>query len=234
MSNFYDEILTYLKENRVSTTEVADALGKSGVIDDLIPINDNQYKVGKVKCIFTAFESNYDIHEQIKEVQKGDVVLVFEHECKGRALFGELVTKYLLLYRGANAVIVNGKIRDYAAIKREGFSIWARGRSPLGCFNQKAAPFPIERANVLQKMYENGIAICDDGGVVVIPQDRINEEMLDCLKRVEMKEDIWFFCLDLLKWDTKKIVCDKAYLNETELLSSIHLDRLKEVSKSLD
>ena len=41
-------------------------------------------------------------------------------------------------------------------------------------------------------------------------------------------KDIWSFCLDTLKWDTKKIVCNKDYLNETDLLSSIHLDQLKE------
>ena len=49
-----------------------------------------------------------------------------------------------------------------------------------------------------------------------------------------MQEDIWFFCLDTLKWDTKKIVCDKAYLTEQGLLSSIHIEQLKELEKPLD
>ena len=51
--------------------------------------------------------------------------------------------------------------------------------------------------------------------------------MLARLNHIEMQEDIWFFCLDTLKWDTKKIVCEKAYLKETNLLSSVHLENLK-------
>lgn len=50
----------------------------------------------------------------------------------------------------------------------------------------------------------------------------------------EMQEDIWFYCLDTLKWDTKKIVCDKAYLTEQDLLSSVHINQLQELNKSLD
>ena len=34
-----DKVIDYLVRNRVSTTEVADALGKTGVVPDLMPIN---------------------------------------------------------------------------------------------------------------------------------------------------------------------------------------------------
>lgn len=33
-----DKVIDYLVRNRVSTTEVADALGKTGVVPDLMPI----------------------------------------------------------------------------------------------------------------------------------------------------------------------------------------------------
>jgi hypothetical protein len=70
--------------------------------------------------------------------------------------------------------------------------------------------------------------------VTVIARNLLNDEMLKRLHRIEMQEDIWFFCLDTLKWDTKKIVCDKAYLTQTDLLSSVHVDQLKELNKPLD
>ena len=62
----------------------------------------------------------------------------------------------------------------------------------------------------------------------------LDGNMLTRLHRLEMQEDIWFFCLDTLKWDTKKIVCEKAYLQETGLLSSVHVEQLKELNKPLD
>jgi hypothetical protein len=125
-------------------------------------------------------------------------------------------------------------VRDAACLRREGYAVWSEGVSPLGCFNIPVDPFPEDIKNELKKKYEGGIAVCDDGGVTVIPQDLLNENMLNRLHRIEMQEDIWFFCLDTLKWDTKKIVCDKDYLTEQGLLSSIHIEQLKELNKPLD
>ena len=72
----------------------------------------------------------------------------------------------------------------------------------------------------------------------ILPKPRsvqkANSYQFNRLHRIEMQEDIWFFCLDSLKWDTKKIVCDKAYLQETDLLSSIHIEKLNELNRPLD
>ena len=233
--NYQQQIIEYCIKNRVSTTEVADALGKAGVLAKVLPINPNQFRVGNVRTIFTANNSNYAVHEQIRDVQKGDIVIIFPHDCEDRAIVGDLVAKYILLYKGASALVVKGLVRDAAALQREGYAVWAEGVSPLGCFNLPSdQPFPIEIEEELRQSYEGGVAVCDDGGVTVIRRDLIAEEMLVRLKRIEMQEDIWFFCLDTLKWDTKKIVCDKAYLTEQGLLSRVHVEQLRELSNSLD
>lgn len=232
--SYQDKILEYCIANRVSTTEVADALGKAGVLSRVLPINFNQFRVGPVRVVFTANNSNYAVHDQIRDVQKGEVVIIFAHNCDDRAIIGDLICKYILLYKGAAAVVVQGLVRDAARLRREGFAIWSEGVSPLGCYNTPAAPYPADIEAQMRKSYEGGIAICDDGGVTVISQSLLTAEMLDRLRRIEMQEDIWFFCLDTLKWDTKKIVCDKAYLTEQGLLSSIHIEQLKELSQPLD
>ena len=228
------KILEFCISNRVSTTEVADALGKSGVLPKVQPITQGQFRVGRVRTIFTANQSNYAVHDQIREVQNGEVVIIFSHNCDDRAIIGDLISKYILLYRGAAAVVVQGLVRDAACLRREGYAVWSEGVTPLGCFNVPADDFPEEKKLQIKKMYEGGIAVCDDGGVTVIAEELLNEEMLSRLNRIEMQEDIWFFCLDTLKWDTKKIVCDKAYLTEQDLLSSIHVEQLKDLNKPLD
>lgn len=232
--NYANKILDYCLENRVSTTEVADALGKSGVLPRVGPVNLNQYRAGPVRAIFTANNSNYDVHEQIRDVQKGEVVIMFAHHCEEKAIVGDLVSKFLLLYKGAAALVVQGLVRDAAALRRQGYAVWAEGVTPLGCSNVPSDPYPKDLESQMRDAYEGGIAVCDDGGVAVIPRDKLNAEMLARLRQIEMQEDIWFFCLDTLKWDTKKIVCDKAYLTEQDLLSSIHIAQLKEFSRSLD
>ena len=232
--NYANKILDFCLENRVSTTEVADALGKSGVLPKVGPINFNQYRVGPVRAIFTANNSNYAVHEQIRGVKKGEVVIIFAHQCVDRAIIGDLISKFILLYKGAAALVVQGLVRDAAGLRRQGYAVWSEGVSPLGCFNVPSDPYPKELEEQMRVAYEGGIAVCDDGGVTVIPRDKLDAEMLARLRRIEMQEDIWFFCLDTLKWDTKKIVCDKAYLTEQGLLSSIHIEQLKELSQPLD
>lgn len=231
---YQDRILEYCIANRVSTTEVADALGKDGVLNKVVPVNPNQFRVGPVRPVFTANNSNFAVHDQIRDVQKGEVVVIFAHNCDGRAIVGDLICKFLLLYKGAAAVVVNGLVRDAARLRREGYAVWSEGVSPLGCYNTPADPFPAELEEQIRLAYQGGVAVCDDGGVTVIPANRLTEEMLVRLRRIEMQEDIWFFCLDTLKWDTKKIVCDKAYLTEHELLSSVHIEQLNELARSLD
>ena len=232
--DYTDEIIDYILKNRVSTTEIADALGKSGVFPKVLPVIQNQYRVGRVRCVFTANNSNYAVHEQIRDINKGDVVILFAHNCDNRAIIGDLISKYILLYKGAAAIVVQGLVRDVASLRREGFTVWSEGVSPLGCFNTPTDPFPLELEKECREKYDGGIAVCDDGGVTVIPQHMVGAEMLKRLQRIEMQEDIWFFCLDSLKWDPKKIVCDKAYFTETELLANIHIEQLKELNRPFD
>jgi 4-hydroxy-4-methyl-2-oxoglutarate aldolase len=232
--SYANKIIDFCISNRVSTTEVADALGKSGVIPKMQPITLNKFCVGPVRAVFTANQSNYAVHDQIRDVQKGEVVIIFAHNCEGRAIIGDLISKFILLYKGAAAVVVLGLVRDAARLRREGYAIWAEGVTPLGCFNTPSEEFPAELKKEIIQSFENGVAVCDDGGVTVIPKDSLTEDMLNRLHKIEMQEDIWFFCLNTLKWDTKKIVCDKAYLTEQNLLSSIHIEQLKELKESLD
>ena len=231
--NVAGAILQYLRRNRVSTTEVADALGKNGVLPGLSPITPHEFKVGTARCVFTANNSNYDLHEQIRQVREGDVVIVFAHDCEGRALLGDLVARYLLLYRGAEALVVDGLVRDAARLRRERYPVWARGATPLGCHNVPAKPFPAEEAAALRRSIEGGIAVCDDGGVTVIPAHLLTNELLERLQFIELQEDIWYYCLNTLKWDTKRIVCDKEYLTQRELLPPAYRDRFDQFEKSV-
>lgn len=227
-------IVDYIKRNRVSTTEVTDALGKKGTFSKLQPINEDQFRVGRIHCVFAANDSNWDVHEQIVDVQRDDVIVIFTHNIESRALIGELVAKYTLLYREASAIVVDGNVRDIGALKRERFAIWCKGTNPIGCFNKKVEPFPEDEKTSILNRYQGGIAVCDEGGVVIIEKELHSPEMLERLERIEMQEDLWFFCLDTLKWNTKKIVCDKDYLKNTEEIPEVFHSKLERLSSSLD
>ena len=63
------KIINLIKVNRISTTEVSDALSKKGSLENIRPIDyqNSLHKVGSIKCVFAYKESNYLVHDQIKK-----------------------------------------------------------------------------------------------------------------------------------------------------------------------
>lgn len=210
----YEDIISFIGKNRVSTTEVADCLGKSGAIDSVVPLNQGLFAVGKVKYIYGHSESNWSIHEQARDVCEGDIVLIDGINVNNRALFGELVTKFLVLYKGARALVTLGKIRDANDIIKNRYPVWSYGVTPIGCFNKnvQATDEVLTIAKEHETYYNDSIAVCDDTGVVIIPKDCITNDFLNKLYNIEEQEDKWFECIDRLKWDTYDTVCLKKYL----------------------
>lgn len=222
-----DKIIDYLVEEKISTTEVADALGKTGAVPDLMPLNRGQYRVGKIKWVYACEESNWTIHDQIKTVDEGQIIFIDSFHCGDRALIGELVSKYLFAYCKTRAVIVRGKVRDAARLIQENWPIWCSGCSPIGCFKEK----PVEDISDLLKTeyrakYDGGIAICDDCGVVVIPKGKADINLLNTLYYVENQERIWFDRLDHYRENTYEIVCQKKYLTDKSYME-MHQRKMK-------
>lgn len=214
MNTVSERIIEYIRENRVSTTEVADCLGKSGVLRDVSPITRGRFCVGEVYYCCTYAESNWPLHEQIQNIQKNKIVFIDAIDCGERAVAGELVSKYLLLYMQSEAIITNGFMRDAHRLIKEQYNIWCKGVTPIGCFNtmvdNKYSSIIDERAEA----FSGSIAVCDDSGVVIIPKENHNESFLDKLKWIENQEDIWFDCIDRKKWNTFQTVCLKEYMRD--------------------
>lgn len=210
------KIIDYIYRNRVSTTEVADCLGKKGAIEQVAPINRGLFQAGPVHYIYGHSESNWSIHEQARFVSKGEIVIMDGIQVNSRALVGELVTKFLLLYRRAAAIVALGNMRDGNDLIKNNYAVWCQGLSPVGCFNIDVPESSeiIEIVDQKKRLYEGAIAVCDDTGVVVIPKEEVNEEFLRKLEKIEQQEDIWFHCIDFNKWDTFDTVCLKRYIDD--------------------
>ncbi len=218
-----DEIIDYLNRNRVSTTEVADCLGKTGAIAGVFPCNQGYYKAGKIRWVYAYNESNWTVHEQIQDIEEDCVIFVDSFDCSDRAIFGELVSKYILLYKQGRAIVVNGKMRDAAELIRQKWPIWCKGFTPIGCFNEKPLQSVDEKwREEHYNLYDGAIAVCDDCGVVIIPKTNINEKFLEKLHFIENQEDMWFDRLDHYKESTFDIVCKKNYLKDEAYMHTRH------------
>ena len=232
--NIVQEAINLIEANKISTTEVADVLGKTGQIPDVRALNKGKFCAGEVVCLYAINNSNYELHRQLAEADlKGKMLFVYNVNCN-RAVFGDLVSKYILLYKRAKAIVINGKLRDAHTLIKEGYPIWCTDVSPIGCVNyQNGDDLTLEQIASLKAKYEGSIMVCDDSGVVMIPKEKIDQQLLSKLEFIEFQEDIWFYCLDTLKMSTYDIVCQKKYQTD-KLIDERLLNKLIELQKKKD
>lgn len=228
MSQLKQQIIDLIKRNRISSVEVSDALGKAGVIKGLIPLVPKKFAVGEVRYIYAHSCSNWSIHEQAQELLEGGILFVDTFDCEDYAVFGDIVSKYLLLYKGYDGIIVNGAVRDVHILIKEDYPIWSAGVTPLGCHNKKVSLSPTIKQSASDRrfLFEGSIIVADDSGCTLISHDMITDATLKKLEFIELQEDIWYYCLDTLKWSTYKIICEKAYLTDIDALPNSLKSRL--------
>lgn len=233
MENIKQQALELIEANRISSTEIGDVLGKTGQIEDVKALNKGMFKAGEVAFIYAINNSNYEVHKQLAEKDiKDKILFVYNVNCD-RAVFGDLVSKYIMLYKRAKAIVINGKLRDAHTLIKENYPIWCEDVSPIGCVNKiNGEDLTPDLYEELRAKYEGSIMVCDDSGVVMIPKERIDEKLITKLEFIEFQEDIWFYCMDTLKMSTYDIVCKKKYL-EGDLLDKNLLDKLNEFQKNL-
>lgn len=228
------EAINLIEANKISTTEVADVLGKTGQIPEVRALNKGKFCAGEVVCLYAINNSNYELHRQLADADlNGKILFVYNVNCD-RAVFGDLVSKYILLYKRAKAIVINGILRDAHTLIKEGYPIWCTDVSPIGCVNyQNGEDLTTEQIEELKAKYEGTIMVCDDSGVVMIPKDKIGQKLLSKLEFIEFQEDIWFYCLDTLKMSTYDIVCLKKYQTD-KLIDERLLNKLIELQNKKD
>ena len=216
MNNIKQEIIEFIRANHMSTEEIGDVLGKTGVVNDVFPITSGLYAVGEIQYVYAHSNSNWPVHEQIRTLEKGKILFVDAFDVANYAIFGELVSLYIIDKCEVSAIVVNGKMRDLEGLKKRNFSIWCKGITPMGCFNREV--FENEsvflRARDARDYYEGAILVADDSGVVIIPKTEINENMIHRLQHMIDQERVWFDCVENKDWNTFDTVCIKKYLHE--------------------
>jgi len=224
------QIINLIERNRISSVEVADALGKTGVINGPGILTPGKFCVGEVQYIYGHSETNWPIHEQGEKLRDGGILFVDTFECNDKAAFGDLVSKYFILYKRMQGLVVNGLIRDAHTLRKENYAIWSLGTTPLGCSNVniESPPHVVEEAKKKKQYFEGSIMVCDDSGCTMIAKEMITEETLKKLEFMELQEDIWYYCLDTLKWSTYETICLKKYLTDKSVLPSVLIEKLEE------
>jgi regulator of RNase E activity RraA len=189
------EIMTNKRQNIVerfvdsyaaAVSDAADAAGIGAVCMDsgIGPVSKNKRVVGFARTAKTARSAAnhpYD-EEQIvtfmtlaSRANKYDVIVVDMSGATDCSGWGQIVTR-IAVSRGAVGTIVDGTVRDQADVDTLDFPVFARGRHPgtlRGRLDVESIGESIKCGGVT--VHHGDLILGDGDGVVVIPQDRIDE-----------------------------------------------------------
>jgi regulator of RNase E activity RraA len=116
-----------------STPNVADAMGRLGSMDRSIkPIDKGIKVVGPAVTVKLRPGDNPMAHQAIAIAQPDDVIVISAHGNTTNAPWGEIMS--LVAQKGGIAgLVIDGAIRDTAAIIKLSFPVFAKASIPTGC-----------------------------------------------------------------------------------------------------
>jgi len=158
-SSLQEQVIQKIRRNRISTTEVADCLGKTGELAGVNSLNRGFHRVGPVFWTYAYNESNWEFHDQVSNAPEGSIVLTEAFQCGDRAVYGGLVGKFLILYRQVAGLVMCGNLRDAPFLIRENWPIWCRAVTPIGCHNRKNETLPDTMLANRKAEFEGSIAV---------------------------------------------------------------------------
>ena len=174
--------------SQFSAATIHEALGKSGNLPSAIkPINATMKICGPAYTVKTMPRDNILLHRAYAYAKPGDVIVA---SCSGfyeAGYWGDLMSLGAKT-KGIAGLVIDGCIRDADDIEAMGFTVFSRGLCILGTSNHGDGTLnePIIIGDIL--INPGDIIVGDRDGVVVVPQNRI-EEAIEKSKARELKEE---------------------------------------------
>ncbi len=152
-----------------STGVIADAMHRLGAMDAGIrPMWSGAALTGSVLTVWVRAGDNARIHEAIALVEPGDVLVIAAQGSLTHAVFGEFMA-LACLARGVVGVVLDGALRDVAALADLRLPAFARGACAFGPLKEGTGEvgFPLACGGVV--CTSGDLVRADSDGVVVVP-----------------------------------------------------------------
>jgi 4-hydroxy-4-methyl-2-oxoglutarate aldolase len=159
---------TMARFNGLASASVADAMGRFNFMDPGMRARTGQRAAGPALTVVCRPGDNLMVHKALALASPGDVVVVTTGGNVTSAVFGELMCESAIAAR-IGALVVDGAVRDVAAIASKGLAVFSRSVSPGAC--DKDGPgeinVPVACGGVVVK--PGDVVVGDSDGVAVVP-----------------------------------------------------------------
>ena len=161
-----------VQASRFPSSILADVAGRRGALHGRIaPLSPSMRFAGPALTVEVRPGDNLMIHAALAVAKPGDVIVVDGKGDLGSALMGEIMSQQAAAL-GVAAVVIDGAVRDSAAIRALGFAMFAAGLNPNG--PTKNVPgrlnHPISIGGVCVR--PGDLVVGDADGVTVIEREK--------------------------------------------------------------
>ena len=147
------------------------ANGDGGALDPAIqPLDPERGLVGPAYTVETEAGDNLALHRAVARAPEGSVLVVDAKGCRDVATAGDLLA-LAAKERGVAGMIVDGAVRDRAAVVAMGFPMFARGIAVAGPVKKSpgAIGSAVECGGI--EVLPGDLVVGDADGVVVVSRD---------------------------------------------------------------
>lgn len=156
----------------IPVANIDDNMGRIAAVDaSIFPLNPNAKILGTAFTVNAPAGDNLLFHKALDMAQPGDVIVLANKGSMSRSLCGEIMSSYAKS-RGIAGIIIDGCVRDSAALREMDFPVYAKGVTPNGPYKNGPGEmnFPVSFAGII--INPGDIIVGDaDGLLVVRPED---------------------------------------------------------------
>jgi 4-hydroxy-4-methyl-2-oxoglutarate aldolase len=168
-----------------------EATGGGSLPSRIAPLNPSMRLCGRALAL-TAPGDNLLLHHAITAASPGDVLVVDGGGRREVALWGELMTRAAITRR-LSGLILDGCIRDAAAIVRLGFPVFAAGTALRGAPKQIGSRADLSAgARIGDVAVATGdLVLADRDGVVIVPAPRVEAAIERAIARERRESEMF-------------------------------------------
>jgi 4-hydroxy-4-methyl-2-oxoglutarate aldolase len=191
-----DEVSLRILRERLYTAVVSDVLDRQGLLEQAMsarirPLEPRMRLVGRAHTVLTAdiYQRPANPYEKeiasVDSLKPGDVMVAATNGSERTCLWGELLSTAARA-RGAAGALIDGHTRDVARILEMEFPLFCTGFRPVDSSSRSIVvdyDCPVLCGGVM--VSPGDVIFADIDGVVVIPQDRLEETVQAALEKVQ-------------------------------------------------
>jgi len=159
---------------RIGAATVHEALGQRGYVDAAIaPLDAATRIAGPAYTVDATAGDNLMIHYALAEAEPGDVVVVDYKGFMQAAAIGDIMA-FSAKTRGLGGIVIDGAVRDAAAVVEMGFAVFCRGLCITGPTKSQPGRVAVPIVVGGCAVQPGDIVVGDRDGLVVVPRGEVD------------------------------------------------------------